>query len=95
MEQPPQNEPPQNPPSLFVDAVICGAIGGGIALLLGRPMYLWALLCTMVGPIFIMLAERVVAAMPPTLPGKHSGTYEFAAFAVCVAILVGLAPFSR
>lgn len=95
MEQQPQNEPPQNPPSLFVDAIICGTIGGGIAMLFGRPMFLWALLCTMLGPVFIMLAERVVAAMPPTLPGKYSGAWEFAAFALCLAVLVALAPFSR
>lgn len=86
-------QPQQNTPNMFVDSIICGAIGGGIAWTLGRHLYLWAMLSAIVGPLFILFASLLVEAMPEDLPGKYSGTYEFAIFAAAVAILALIDPF--
>jgi hypothetical protein len=87
-------QPQGNAPNLFVDALICGVIGGGLAYALGRPPFLWAMLCTLIGPVFIMFAAHFVASMPSDLPGRESGTWEFAAFALLVAILIAINPFA-
>jgi hypothetical protein len=87
-------QPEQNGPNLFVDALICGSIGAGVAYAFGRPLLLWAMLCTLVGPVFILFASHVVRSLPPNLPGRESGTWEFAAFALLVAIAVAINPFS-
>lgn len=87
-------QPEQNGPNLFVDALICGAIGASISYVFGRPLFLWAMLCTLVGPVFILFAGRFVHSLPPDLPGRESGTWEFAAFALLIAILVAINPFA-
>lgn len=89
------DRPPPNPTNLFQDALICGVMGGAIAAALGRPFFLWAMLCTLVGPLFILAAARLVPLLPETLPGRRSGSYEFAAFALIVAVLVVIDPFAR
>lgn len=88
-------QPPFNTGYLFVDSLICGMMGGTIAWLLGEPLPLWAMLSALFGPVFILWASRLTYLLPPILPGRQSGTYEFAAFALCVAILVGLHPFAQ
>ncbi len=84
---------PSGNANLFQDAVICGAIAGGIAWLFGRHLFFWMLVCAIVGPIIVLWAGRAVRALPFDLPGKQSGTYEFAVFSLLAAILIALDPF--
>lgn len=88
-------QPQPGKPHLFVDSIICGAIGLGIAAVFGRRMFLWGMLCALAGPLFILWAGRLVHLLPDRLPGKYSGTYEFMAFAFCIAIVAALGPFTR
>ena len=96
MPRPSDTDRPQpNPTNLFQDALICGVLGGGVASAFGRPFFLWAMLCTFFGPLFILAASRLVPLLPATLPGRRSGTYEFAVFALVVAVLAMINPFAR
>ena len=88
-------KPQPNPTNLFQDALICGVMGGAIAAALGRPFFLWSMLSTFVGPLFILAASRLVPLLPESLPGRRSGTYEFAAFGLVVAVLAVIDPFAR
>jgi hypothetical protein len=85
-------QPPPGNANLFQDALICGAIGGGLAWLFGKHLFLWMLLCAMVGPIVVLWAARAIHALPVDLPGKTSGAYEFALFSLLAAILIALGP---
>ncbi len=73
---------------IFQDAVICGMLGGAVAFALGAPFILWAMLCAIAGPLAIFAATLLLDALPLELPYRESGTYEFALFALCVAIAV-------
>ncbi len=81
-------QPSPNEGYLFQDSLICGAMGAAIAYLLGAHLFAVAMLCALIGPIFILWASRVLRAARLDLPGRESGTYEFGAFAVCVAVAI-------
>lgn len=86
-------EPRQNPPNMFVDAFICGAIGGTVAYAMGEDFYAWVILSLIVGPLFVLIASIVVEILPGALPGRRSGYYEFALFALIVMLILLLNPF--
>lgn len=73
---------------IFQDSVICGMIGGGVAAALGAPFFLWTMLCAIAGPLAIFAATLLLDALPLELPYRDAGVYEFALFALCVAITV-------
>lgn len=75
---------------LFLDAVICGVMGGAIAEALGEPFMVTALLSVFLGPFVILGASLLLDSAPESLPGKASGTYEFLAFAACVVIAIAV-----
>ena len=81
-------QPSHNDGYLFEDSIICGAMGGAIAYLLGAHLFAVAMLCALFGPIFILWAARALRSVRLDLPGRESGTYEFAAFAVCVVVAI-------
>lgn len=87
-------QPPPGNANLFQDTIICGAIGGGIAWLLGRHLFLWMLMCAMVGPVIVLWAGRAIRALPYDLPGKQGGAYEFAIFSLFALVFIALGPIS-
>lgn len=86
-------EPQQLPPNMFVDAFICGAIGGTVAYAVGEDFLAWTVLSLIVGPLFVLIASILVELLPDTLPGKRSGYYEFALFGLLVLLIVLNNPF--
>lgn len=85
-------QPPAGNANLFQDTIICGAIGGGIAWLFGRQLFLWMLMSAMVGPVIVLWAGRAVRALPYDLPGKQGGAYEFALFSLLAVLVIAFGP---
>lgn len=71
----------------FQDAVICGAISGAVAWILGDSFVLWAMLGALAGPVFVRAADRLLEAKA-LLPGPRTEADAFFVFALCVAAAV-------